>query len=58
MKSVRQERQILNDITHMWNAKNKRIYIAQQKQTHGCRKQTSDYRFGMGREMGKIGTWD
>ena len=31
------------------------MYIAQQKQTHGYRKQTCAYKFGMGRD-GK--NWD
>ena len=37
------ERQILYDITYMWNLKNKWMNITKQKQTHRYTEQTSGY---------------
>ena len=38
------ERQILNQLTYMWNLKNKTLVsIMKQKQTHRCREQASGY---------------
>ena len=58
LSEVRQ-RQILLDITYMWNLKNntnESIY-KKQKQTHRCRKQTYGYQKGEGGKD-KLGVWD
>ena len=49
------ERQILFDITYMWNIKIMQINVyAKQKQTYGYSKQTSGYQMGEGRGGGKL----
>ena len=52
------ERQILYDITYMWNLKkyNKLVNITKKKQTHSYGEQTSGYQSGEGR--GNIGVGD
>ena len=52
------ERQIVYDITYMWNVKIIQINLyTKQKQTHKHRKQTYGYQRGEeGRE--KLGVWD
>ena len=54
------ERQILYDITYMWNLKKKiQIHLlTKQKQTHRHRKQTYGYQRGKGRWRDKLGVWD
>ena len=49
------ERQILFDITYMWDIKIMQINVyAKQKQTYGYSKQTSGYQMGEGRGGGKL----
>ena len=49
------ERQILYDITYMWNLKkyNKLVNITKKKQTHRYREQTSGYQWEEGRGEGQ-----
>ena len=51
MKEVRRERQILYEVTYMWNLKKyiKLVNTAKRKQTHSYREQTSGYQWGEGR---------
>ena len=54
------ERQILYDITYMWNLKkyNKLVNKTKKKQTHRYREQTSGYQWGRGKGGGTIGVGD
>ena len=49
------ERQILCNITYMWNLKkyNKLVKITKKKQSHRYREQTSGYQWGAGKWKGK-----
>ena len=43
------ERQILSDITYMWNLTKTLVSKRKKKQTHKYKKQTSSYQWGKGR---------
>ena len=47
------ERQIVYDITYMWNLKNNLVNITKKKQTHRHREQTSGYQGGEGSREGQ-----
>ena len=54
------ERQILYDITYMWNLKKKKQInlFTKQKQTHRHRRQTYGYQRGKGKGRDTLGVWD
>ena len=60
LSKLDRERQILYDITYMWNLK-KIIHInsfTEQKQTHRLRRETHGYQRGRGGGRNKLGVWD